>query len=136
MIEDTLKAIRALDILRIPQRLSRIERAQIWTVSGVRSINNVFPDDLGNVDVTSGSGDLTEDIANGLYIRLDGSNTPVTGDIIYPVTGFIITDSDSILWRVTILTTGVLLTEVVGAGGGVTMVGPWLSLGFTNIEHS
>jgi hypothetical protein len=40
-----------------------------------------------------------------------------------------------LVYDMTIDETGHVVTTLVG-GGGVTMVGPWLSLGLTNIEHS
>lgn len=51
----------------------------------------------------------------------------------FPITGYYMTDSNGVKWIVTVNTSGVLVTTQVST---VTMVGPWLSLGLTNIQHS
>lgn len=56
-----------------------------------------------------------------------------TVDNPFPSTGFYMYDTTGALWLVTIDATGHLITTAVTT---VTMVGPWLSLGLTNIQHS
>lgn len=109
-IKEILPVRNALEALGIFNRLSTIEQKDFWTVRTVRTVNGSAPNDLGNIDISAGGGDLTESEADALFIRLNGSNTPVTGDIIFPVTGKIMTDSSSVSWRLTIDTTGHLVT--------------------------
>lgn len=57
------------------------------------------------------------------------SGGTITGDVTFPVTGFLMTDSSGNTWRVTINTSGAIVTTLV-----ITGPGGWLSLGFTNFD--
>lgn len=52
-IESIISTKKALGALRVEDRIRKMERAQIWTLKSVRSINGVSPDDSGNVDITT-----------------------------------------------------------------------------------
>ena len=47
----------------------------------------------------------------GKYVEKAGGT--MTGDLVFPVTGFIITDSNTTQWRVTVETTGNLTTTEI-----------------------
>lgn len=60
------------------------------------------------------------------YLKLTGGT--MTGDEIFPANGYIMTDSGGVQWRVTVDTTGHLVTTKITAGASV-----WLSLGLANM---
>lgn len=49
MIDKIIEVEEALEILGVKKRLESAEK-QIWTPSGVRTINGEEPDDLGNIE--------------------------------------------------------------------------------------
>lgn len=57
------------------------------------------------------------------YLRLDTSNDPLTGQLEFPVEGFIIKDSNNTRWTVTIDTDGSLVTTLIAEGIGSMAVG-------------
>jgi hypothetical protein len=58
---------------------------------------------------------------SGDYLPLAGGT--LTGDVNYPLTGFVMKDSNNIRWRVTVNTDGSLETTAIVAGAQAS---PWL----------
>ena len=44
--------------------------------------------------------------------KVDVAGDTFTGDVIYPTTGLILTDSDNVHWRLTVETDGALRTQI------------------------
>lgn len=57
----------------------------------------------------------------GDYLPLAGGT--VTGDVNYPLTGYVMKDSNNVRWRVTVNTDGSLVTTAIVAGAQAS---PWL----------
>lgn len=76
----------------------------------------------GSYSISSGGGGgLTEAQANLLYVKLIGS--VMTGDLEFPVTGFIMNDGTN-RWRVTINTDGSLQTDIISVTTNGSPMGP------------
>ncbi len=58
---------------------------------------------------------------------LSQSGGALSGDLIFPTGGFVMTDLDGVRWRVTISTAGVLQITVISSGAG-SPIGLLLSL--------
>jgi len=72
MIEDIAKTKTALEVLGVEKRINSIEQKQIWTVSGVRTINDVAPDGMGNINTgltTANATDLTDGGDTTLHVH-------------------------------------------------------------------
>ena len=77
---------------------------------------------------TTGQLDLTDSSSvSGDYLPLAGGT--LTGDLTYPATGYIMTDTNGVKWRVTVGTDGTLTTNPVAT---TPLGSPWLFL-FGNI---
>jgi hypothetical protein len=57
----------------------------------------------------------------GDYLPLTGGT--IAGDVNYPLTGFVMKDSNNVRWRVTVNTDGSLQTTAIVAGAQAS---PWL----------
>lgn len=67
---------------------------------------------------TTGEFDLvgTSTVVEGTYVHLAGDK--ITGDLTFPVNGYIMIDSNSASWRVTVDTSGHLVTTKIVSGIG------------------
>lgn len=109
--QELVKTELALQELGVTDRLNKIEQK-----------TGFFKPASG--EGGGGTGDLTKVEADLLYVKKAGDT--MQGDLIFPVNGFIMTDANNIQWRVTIDTTGHLVTSPLTTG-----TGGWLGLGFT-----
>ncbi len=82
MIRSFVDVKRAIARLGIIQRLSSIENKQIWTLKSVRSVNNVSPDDLGNVSVVTSAattvGATAQPQLSGAVVLAAGAGTSLS----------------------------------------------------------
>lgn len=60
-----------------------------------------------------------------IFLKLDGSNSPMTGELDMADNAVILKDSNGIRWRTTINTDGALVTTAIA---GVPVGSPWLFL--------
>lgn len=133
MLEYLVATIKALEVLKVPQRLKDLENksGQFFKSRGVRSVNDTQPDDKGNVtistfDQTAGdaryvlktgdtmTGDLEFDEAVDGVIFKSGSSSSITAGM--PI-GLLLalTYSGSVgsalkRWKVSVDTNGALTT--------------------------
>lgn len=106
MIERVKDSIIALEVLGIPKRIKELEDRP--TGGGTRGGGG------------GGSSGISQSDADDRFVNTTGDT--MTGQLVFPVGGFRMVDTNSVYWDVTIDTSGRLVTSVVAATGDAFLV--------------